>query len=60
MDPEGFSEAAGKFDHCALEWTFSILAEPSGRFVVWADETEKFSGRAEGNTGSNGMLWNWR
>jgi hypothetical protein len=60
-EPLGYTDAEGECKHCPLKWSFSILAEPSGNFVIFADdEDERVGGRGQGNIELKTIDWTWR
>jgi hypothetical protein len=60
-DPLGYLDASADCGGCGLRWTFSILAEPSGRFFIWADDdTEQHRGIAKGQIALDDVAWEWR
>jgi len=60
-EPPGYYSAGAYCDRCRLEWSFLISVEPSGSFVIWADDdVEVHSGRAEGHINLKEIVWNWR
>lgn len=60
-EPLGYLDASADCGGCGLRWNFSILAEPSGRFVIWADDdTEQHRGMAKGQIALDDVAWEWR
>lgn len=60
-EPLGYLDGSADCGACGLRWDFSILAEPSGRFVVLADDdTEKHRGSAKGHVKLDAVTWVWR
>lgn len=59
-DPLGYSDGSADCGACGVKGDFSILAEPSGRFIILADDdTEQHRGRAKGHVNLNETTWIW-
>jgi hypothetical protein len=60
-EPLGYLDGSADCGGCGLRWDFSILAEPNGRVIIWADDdTEQHKGTAKGQIPLDGVTWEWR
>lgn len=60
-EPRGYASCEARCESCNLEWTFSISAQLSGSFVIWAyDETERYNGKAKGHIKLKEINWEWK